>query len=244
MEKIIYETIEKEMEELKSRMKKCYYSKSGLNEAEKYMKGLLSRAERKNGWQMSEVLGESTPYKMQQFIYRGRWSADELREVMREYVKEKFQDESAVLVMDETGFLKQGKMSAGVQRQYSGTAGKIENCQIGVFMNYAVNDKFCCIDRGLYIPRQWTDDRERCRKAGIPDNCEFRTKPGMALEMIKHAYENRIPFEWAAGDSVYGADKNIQKYLEEKNKKYMFAVSGKEYFWIGFRQYSVKAVKE
>ena len=244
MEKIIYETIEKEMEELKSRMKKCYYSKSGLNEAEKYMKGLLSRAERKNGWQMSEVLGESTPYKMQQFIYRGRWSADELREVMQDYVKEKFQDASAVLVMDETGFLKQGKMSAGVQRQYSGTAGKIENCQIGVFMNYAVNDKFCCIDRGLYIPRQWTDDRERCRKAGIPDNCEFRTKPEMALEMIKHAYENRIPFEWAAGDSVYGADKNIQKYLEEKNKKYMFAVSGKEYFQIGFRQYPVKAVRE
>ena len=244
MEKIIYETIEKEMEELKSRMKKCYYSKSGLKEAEKYMKGLLSRAERKNGWQMSEILGESTPYKMQQFIYRGRWSADELREVMQEYVKEKFQDESAVLVMDETGFLKQGKMSVGVQRQYSGTAGKVENCQIGVFLNYAVNDKFCCIDRELYLPRQWTDDRERCRKAGVPDNCEFRTKPEMALEMIKHAYGNGIAFEWAAGDSVYGADKNIQKYLEEKHKKYMFAVSGKEYFWIGFRQYSVKAVRE
>lgn len=243
MEKIIYETIEKEMEEIKSRMKKCYYSKCGVNEAEKYMKGLLSRAERKNGWQMSEILGESTPYKMQQFIYRGRWSADELREVMQEYVKEKFQDASAVLVMDETGFLKQGKMSAGVQRQYSGTAGRIENCQIGVFLNYAVNGTFCCIDRGLYIPRQWTDDRERCRKAGIPDYCAFRTKPEMALEMIKHAYENDIPFEWAAGDSVYGADKNIQKYLEEKNKKYMFAVSGKEYFWIGFRQYSVTAVK-
>ena len=216
------------MEELKSRIKKCYYSKSGLNKAEKYMKGLLSRAEKKNGWQISEILGESTPYKMHQFIYRGRWRADELREVMQEYVKEKFQDESAVLVMDETGFLKQGKMSAGVQRQYSGTAGRIENCQIGVFMNYAVNDKFCCIDRGLYLPRQWTDDRERCTKAGIPDNCEFRTKPEMALEMIKHAYENGILFEWASGDSVYGADKNIQKYLEEKNRKYMFLVSSKE----------------
>lgn len=129
MEKVIQEKVEKEMQELKSRMQKYYYSKSGLNEAEKYIKGLMSRAERKNGWQMSEILGESTPY-----IGRGRWSADELRDVLQKYVKEKFQDESAVLVVDETGFLKQGKMSAGVQRQYSGTARRIENCQIGVFM--------------------------------------------------------------------------------------------------------------
>lgn len=138
MQKTIQERVEKEMQELKSRMQKCYYSKSGLNEAEKYIKGLMSRAERKNGWQMSEILGESTPYRIQQFINRGRWSADELRNVLQKYVKEKFQDKSAVLVVDETGFLKQGKMSAGVQRQYSRTSGRIENCQIGVFMNYAV----------------------------------------------------------------------------------------------------------
>ena len=243
MKKVIQEKVEKEMQELKSRMQKCYYSKSGLNEAEKYIKGLRSRAERKNGWQMSEILGEITPYRMQQFIGRGRWSADELRDVMQEYVKEKIQDESAVLVIDETGFLKQGKMSAGVQRQYSGTAGRIENCQIGVFMNYAVNDKFCCIDRKLYIPKQWTDDKERCSKAGIPKEYQFRTKTEMALEMIKRAYENGIPFQWVAGDSVYGADSRIQKYLEEKDKKYMFAVSGKEYVWIGLRQYSVKEIK-
>lgn len=243
MEKVIQEKVEKEMQELKSRMQKCYYSKSGLNEAEKYIKGLMSRAERKNGWQMSEIMGESTPYRMQQFIGRGRWSADELRDVLQEYVKEKIQDETAVLVVDETGFLKQGKMSAGVQRQYSGTAGRIENCQTGVFMNYAVNDKFCCIDRKLYIPRQWTDDKERCRKAGIPEEYQFRTKTQMALEMIKRAYENGIPFQWAAGDSVYGADSRIQKYLEEKDKNYMFAVSGKEYVWIGLIQYSVKEIK-
>lgn len=244
MEKTIQETVEKEMEELKIRIQECYYSKCGVSEAEKYIKGLLSRAERKNGWQMAEVLGESTPYKIQQFICRGRWSADELREVLQEYVKEKFQDASAVLVIDETGFLKQGKMSAGVQRQYSGTAGRIENCQIGVFMNYAVNGKFCCIDRKLYIPRQWIEDKSRCEKAGIPDEYKFRTKTQMALEMIKHAYENNMMFEWVAGDSVYGADRNIQNYLEEKDKKYMFAVSGKEYVWIGFRQYSVKEIRE
>lgn len=244
MERIIQKTIEKEMQELKERMKDCYYSKSGLNEAEKYIKGLLSRAERKNGWQMSEILGESTPYKIQQFINRGRWSADELRDVLQKYVKEKFGNKSAVLVVDETGFLKQGKMSAGVQRQYSGTAGRIENCQIGVFMNYAADDKFCCIDRGLYIPKQWTEDRERCRKAGIPNEYQFMTKTQMALEMIKRAYEKGISFEWVSGDSVYGADSKIQKYLEEKDKKYMFAVSGKEYVWIGFEQYSVKEIKE
>ncbi len=244
MEEITEEKVEKEMNELKSRISSCYYSRSGLKEAEKYIKGLLSRAERKNGWQMSEMLGEKTPYKMQQFISRGRWSADKLRDVLQEYVKEKFQNDSAVLVIDETGFLKQGKMSAGVQRQYSGTAGRIENCQIGVFMNYAVNDKFCCIDRELYIPKKWTDDRERCKKAGIPDKYQFRTKTEMALEMIKNACEKEMPFEWVAGDSVYGADSKIQKYLEEKDKKYMFAVSGKEYVWIGLKQYSVKEIKE
>ena len=141
MEKIIREKIKKEMQELKNKIQECYYSKSGVNEAEKYIKGLLSRAERKNGWQMSEILGESTPYKIQQFINRGRWDANQLRDVLRGYVNEKFRDETAVLVVDETGFLKQGKMSAGVQRQYSGTAGRIENCQVGVFMNYAVDRK-------------------------------------------------------------------------------------------------------
>ena len=100
----------------------------------------------------------------------------------------------------------------------SGTAGRIENCQIGVFMNYAADDKFCCIDRGLYIPKQWTEDRERCRKAGIPDEYQFMTKTKMALEMIKRAYDKGIPFEWVSGDSVYGADSKIQKYLEEKIK--------------------------
>lgn len=195
MEEVIQKAIEKEMQELKEMMAGCYYSKSGLNEAEKYIKGLLSRAERKNGWQMSEILGESTPYKMQQFINRGRWSADGLRDILQKYVKEKFEDKSAVLVVDETGFLKQGKMSAGVQRQYSGTAGRIENCQIGVFMNYALNGRFCCIDRELYIPKQWADNKERCRKAGIPEEYKFKTKTQMALEMIERAYENNIEFE-------------------------------------------------
>lgn len=149
-------------------------------------------------------------------VGRGRWSADELRDTLQEYVKEKFQNEKAVLVVDETGILKQGKMSAGVQRQYSGTAGRIENCQIGVFMNYAVNDKFCCIDRELYIPKQWTEDKERCRKAGIPEKYQFRTNTQMALEMIKRAYENGIPFEWVTGDSVYGADREYRSILKKK----------------------------
>ena len=124
MEKIIQEKVEKEVQESESRIQKCYCSKSGVNEAEKYIKGLLSRAERKNEWQMSEILGEITPYRMQQFIGRGRWSEDELGDTLQEYAKEKFQNEKAVLVVDETGFLKQGKMSAGVQRQYIGTAGR------------------------------------------------------------------------------------------------------------------------
>lgn len=115
-------------------------------------------------------------------------------------------------------------MSAGVQRQYSSTAGSIENCQIGIFMNYVSENRFCCMDRGLYIPKQWTDDKERCKKACISDEYQFKSKTQIALEMIKRAYEKDISFEWVAGDSVYWADRKMQKYLEEKDKKYMYGL--------------------
>ena len=138
--------------EMMNGIAKVFPSKPSFANAKKYMRGLLSPIERKNGWQMAEAVGESTPYALQQFLYRGQYSADELRDCLRNYVNEKLGDEEGVLVVDETGFLKQGKMSCGVKRQYSGTAGWIENCQIGVFLTYVSEKGHAPIDRRLYIP--------------------------------------------------------------------------------------------
>jgi len=153
---------------------------------------------------LSEYLGASPPYALQQFIYGGRYSADSLRDEMCEYVIAGLGDEEGVLVADETGFLKQGKKSCGVMRQYSGTAGRVENCQIGVFMTYASPRGHSVIDRRLYIAKEWLDDAKRRSEAGIPDTVEFQTKPQLALEMIQSATLAGVPYKWVTGDCVYG----------------------------------------
>ncbi len=151
-------------DELLDCIRDSYTTRKGWNTARKYIQGLMSGAERKNGWQLSEQLGEHTPYMLQQFLYRGSWDADRVRDQLRGYVCEHLGEQDGVLVVDETGFLKQGKHSVGVKRQYSGTAGRVENCQIGVFLTYASQKGHCMIDRALYLPKEWTDDRERCKK--------------------------------------------------------------------------------
>jgi len=229
-------------EDLMNRIAQEFSSTSGLANAEKYMRGLLSPIERKNGWQMAEAMGEATPYALQQFLYRGRFSADNLRDHLREYVNEKLGDENGVLVVDDTGFLKQGKMSCGVKRQYSGTAGRIENCQIGVFVTYASEKGHAPIDRRLYIPEDWFQTTERCRKAGIPDGVTFQTKPQMALEMIRKVTEAGVSYKWVTGDCVYGDYTEIRMWLEEKKKCYVMSVSGKTYVWKGYRQVSVGSI--
>ena len=172
---------EEKFNEITSRIGKEFANELGYENMRKYMRGLLGNAERKNGWQLAEYLGERTPYSLQQFIYRGRYSANSLRNELRNYVIDELGDEDGVLVPDETGFLKQGVKSCGVMRQYSGTAGRIENCQIGVFMTYASPKGHSPIDRRLYIPKEWHDDAKRCKEAGIPETVEFQTKPKMAL---------------------------------------------------------------
>jgi SRSO17 transposase len=153
-----------------------------------FLRGLLSAAERKNGWQLAEQAGDTTPDGMQRLLNHARWDAEEVRDDLRDYVVEHLGDPGGVLVVDETGFLKKGTKSAGVQRQYSGTAGRIENCQIGVFLAYAGRHGHGLIDRELYLPESWTDDRPRCRQAGIPDNVEFHTKPQLARGMLARAW--------------------------------------------------------
>jgi SRSO17 transposase len=228
--------------EIMGRIGKLFASESGYRNAKKYMQGLLSAVKRKNGWQMAEAVGESTPYAMQQFIYRGQYSADNLRDELRGYVNEKLGDEDGVLVVDETGFLKQGKMSCGVKRQYSGTAGRIENCQIGVFLTYASEMGHAPIDRRLYIPEDWFADKERCRKAGIPEGVTFQTKPKMSLEMMQEATEAGVSYRWVTGDCVYGDYRTIRLWLEEQRKCYVLCVSGKEYIQTGWKRVSVSSV--
>ena len=156
--------------------------------ARAYLLGLLSRAERKNGWTIAEFAGDATPDGMQRLLNFYSWSADEVRDDLRDYVIAGLGDGRAVLIADETGFLKKGTKSAGVQRQYSGTAGRIENCQLGVFLAYAVpGGGRALIDRELYLPGSWTGDRDRCREAGIGDDVAFATKPELARQMIERA---------------------------------------------------------
>jgi SRSO17 transposase len=196
--------LESAFDELMIRLEDVFASSLGWLSAKKYLTGLISPVERKNGWQLSESLGETTPYVLQQFLYRGRFSADKLRDHLQMYANEKIGEKDGVLVVDETGFLKQGKRSCGVKRQYSGTAGRIENCQIGVFLTYTSSKGHTPIDRRLYIPQDWFNDQERCKKAGIPDAIKFQTKPEMALEMIQAATAVGVSYTWVTGDCVYG----------------------------------------
>jgi SRSO17 transposase len=189
-----------------------------------YLRGLLSAAERKNGWTLSEQAGDRTPDAMQRLLNHADWNADGVRDDLRDYVVEHLGDDSAVLVVDETGFLKKGTKSAGVARQYSGTAGRIENSQIGVFLAYAAPAGRTFIDRELYLPRAWTEDRDRCAEAGIDPDVEFRTKPELALAMLTRALDAGVPAGWVAGDEVYGQHSGLRLALEERGLAYVLAV--------------------
>src|SRR5215213_646650 len=183
-----------------------------------YLQGLLCPVERKNGWQLAENAGDRTPEGVQDFLSRMRWDADAVRDDLRAYVVEHLGDADAVLVLDETGFVKKGDRSAGVQRQYSGTAGRIENCQVGVFLGYASRHGRALIDRALHLPARWTGDPARCAAAGIPDDATLTTKPKLGLAMLDRALEAGVPFAWVAGDSVYGADHRIRRRLEARQR--------------------------
>ena len=194
-----------------------------------YLRGLLSAAERKNGWTLAEQAGDATPDAMQRLLNHAGWSADLVRDDLRDYVVERLGDDAAVLVVDETGFLKKGSKSAGVGRQYSGTAGRIENCQIGVFLAYAAPAGRTFIDRELYLPRAWIDDRDRCAEAGIGVEVPFRTKPELALGMLTRALDAGVPAGWVAADEVYGQHAGLRLALEERGLPYVLAVPVNQY---------------
>jgi SRSO17 transposase len=207
-----------------------------------YLRGLLSPVERKNGWQIAEVVGETTPYGIQHVLGRARWDAEEVRKALHTYVIESLGDPHAVLVIDETGFLKKGRHAAGVARQYSGTAGRVENCQIGVFLTYASAQGHALLDRELYLPQAWTHDEARCPQAGIPAERTFATKPQLARQMLERAFDAGVPATWVAGDSVYGDNRALRAWLEARAQAYVLTVSGKEYVWRASRQWQVKTL--
>ena len=215
----------RELDALAARIAPRFVRAEPRRRALAYLRGLLAPLERKNGWQLAEAVGDPTPDGVQDFLSRMRWDADAVRDDLRAYVVEHLGDADAVLVLDETGFLKKGDRSAGVQRQYSGTAGRIENCQIGVFLGYAGRHGQALIDRALYLPARWTGDAARCAAAGIPQGLTLTTKPKLGLAMLDRALDAGVPFAWVAGDSVYGADHRIRRRLEARGRGYVLAVT-------------------
>jgi len=196
-----------------------------------YLEGLLSGCERKNSWQVAECVGDASPYGMQYLLGRARWDADMLRTRLSEYVKEALGSRDAVMVLDETGFLKKGLHSAGVQRQYSGTAGRIENSQVGVFLGYVSQRGYVLLDRELYLPQSWAEDGARRRAADIPEQTEFATKPMLGRRMLERAFQAGMPCGWVAGDEVYGRDSNLRRWLEERRQPYVLAVAADQRLW-------------
>ena len=199
--------------------------------AKRYLAGLLARVERKNGWQLAEHLGEPGPQGIQRLLNAADWDADAVRDDLRTYVVEHLGGPDGVLICDETGFLKKGTKSVGVQRQYSGTAGRIENCQIGVFLGYASGKGHAFLDRELYLPQVWINDAARRGEAGVPTETTFATKPELAQRMLARAFAAAVPAAWVTGDAVYGDDSDLRRWLEAEGRAYVLAVSSNHPVW-------------
>ncbi|WP_433859795.1 IS701 family transposase [Streptomyces kronopolitis] len=189
-----------------------------------YVHGLIGPVGRKNSWQLAEHAGFRTPAGLQHLLSRACWDPDEIRDDLQEYVAERLGDPAGVLIIDDTGFLKKGMVSAGVQRQYSGTAGRTENCQIGVFAAYTSPKGRALVDRELYLPKSWISDRDRCRAARIPDEREFATKGDLAKAMVMRALASPLPIAWVTADSAYGQEWRMRRMLEEAGVGYVLAV--------------------
>jgi len=217
------------LREVKKRIGPLFAQERAALNAGLFVDGLLGDERRKTGWMRAEAAGDPGPWRQQALLGRDRWDADALRDLVRDYVTEHLADQNAVLVIDETGFLKQGKASCGVARQYTGSAGKITNCQIGVFAAYVSRHGHAFIDRALYLPKGWTDDPARLKAAYVPDDVGFSTKPRLAGKMIERAITAGVPFRWVAADTVYGVG-DIERDLRRAGKGYVLGVNSNHRF--------------
>jgi len=204
----------------------CRFVRAEARErAGRYLAGLLERVERKNGWQLAEVIGETGPRGVQRLLSAATWDTDGVRDDLRDYVVAHLGDEATgVLIVDETGFLKKGKKSCGVARQYSGTAGATANCQVGVFLAYASAAGTAFIDRALYLPQEWADDRARRMEAGVPEDTRFATKIELAQQMLARAFAASVPARWVLADAFYGRSHALRRWLEEGGHPYALMI--------------------
>lgn len=237
---------EDRFEQMAEHVGPCFARHDLRRQAVGYVQGLLGRVERKNGWQVSEYLGRDKPYGVQRLLGRASWDADGVRDVLVGYARRHLlaDDEPGVLIVDETGFLKKGSKSAGVQRQYSGTAGRIENCQVGVFLALAGSRGRALIDRELYLPESsWCADRKRCDEAGVPQSVTFATKPKLAMQMLARAFdESGMRPEYVLADEVYGSDGKFRRFLENRGQPYVVAVTCRQRLWVRFEQKRVDEI--
>ena len=224
-----------------SRFAPLFGRSEAREQAAKYLHGLLSPVERKNGWQLAEAVGDRTPDATQRLLYSTKWDADRARDELQRFVISVFGDPDGIGVVDETGFIKKGVKSAGVQRQYSGTAGKRENCQIGVFLTYATSKGHAFLDRRLYLPESWCDDPERCAEAKILEEVVFATKPEQAVTMLEHAWALGVPMRWVTGDEVYGDSSQLRDAVAASGRWYVLAVRTNITVWLDRAEVAVPA---
>jgi SRSO17 transposase len=211
--------------ELHERIGRRFARAEARERAGRYLASLLERVPRKNGWQLAEAIGESGPRGVQRLLSAATWDTDGVRDDLRDYVIAHLGDEaSGVLIVDETGFLKKGRKSCGVSRQYTGTAGTTANCQVGVFLAYASQDGAAFIDRALYLPQEWTDDRERRTEAGVPEDIQFATKVALAQRMLAHAFDADVPARWVVADAFYGRSHALRQWLEAREQPYALMI--------------------
>jgi SRSO17 transposase len=207
-----------------------------------YLQSLLSQVERKNSWQLAEAIGLANPYPFQHLLGRAHWEAEAVGEEHRQNVLAGLGQNDAVLAIDETGFIKKGNKSVGVARQYCGASGKLDNCQVGVFLSWQTAKGHALLERALYLPQEWIDDPPRCRAAGIPEDVTFATKPELARRMVERALEVGARPAWVVADSVYGTDSKLRFFLEACQQPYVMAVTSAQSVWTGLTQRRVKSL--
>lgn len=230
------------LEELSARLSPHFARRDAHQRATQYLRALVSPVERKNGWQLAEIAGERTPYAMQHLLGRAVWDVDLVRDALQAYVVAHLGDAEGMLILDETSFPKKGSKSAGVGRQYCGSLGKRENCQVGVLLAYAGPAGCAFIDRALYLPKAWTEDLERRREAGIPAEVPFATKPEIGRQMLERALDGGTPATWVVADEIYGGDYRLRACVEDRRCRYVLGVAANQYVWVGWEQRRVDAV--
>ena len=231
-----------EVDAVANRIGRHFARREPRERAAGYIRGLLGSAERKNGWHLAEALGEATPDGVQHLLARAGWDADAVRDDLLGYVAEHLGEPASVLVVDETGFLKKGVKSCGVARQYSGTAGRIENCQVGVFLGYTTAKGHALIDRALYLPKEWAEDAGRRAEAGVPKAVAFATKLDLARRMVERAADAGVPAKWVTGDAVYGSAYTFRAALERRGLGYVLGVRTDQAVCVGWRQVRVRVL--